>query len=162
MSTPSHRASNSAGKSSRTKNLTLDLNTAKQMLPLVRSIVAEIVNTHRRLSQLAPEQELLDDSRRALNWAGRQRRYALADEIGSAEKTLTGAVAELSALGVTLIDGNAGQVDFPTRINGRPAAFTWQFGEDAVSHWRYTGEDGRRPIPNGWQSGTPLRYRSEP
>ena len=36
---------------------------------------------------------------------------------------LTNAVTELDELGVTLIDPKGGQVDFPTRINGRQAVF---------------------------------------
>jgi hypothetical protein len=131
------------------------------MLPLVKSIVADIVDTKLRLTKLVPEQESLERNRRSLSWAERQRRYSIVDEITQAERNLTGAVSELDALGLTLVDDLAGQVDFPTRINGRPAAFSWQLGEDGVAHWRYTGEHQRRPIPTDWQQGTPLRLRSE-
>jgi hypothetical protein len=137
----------------------LDLATARQMLPLVRSIVTEIVATSRRLSELAPQQELLDENRRALTWASRQRRYAIHEEIAAAERNLAGAVTELDDLGLALVDRGSGRVDFPTRINGRPAAFSWQVGEDALGFWRYTGEDLRRPIPADWQNGSPLRNR---
>ncbi len=157
MSATPHRASNPA--KTRTKSVTLDLPTARHMLPLVRSIVAEIVETHKRLGKLNPEQELLERSRRSLNWVARQRRYAIQDEISSAEKAMSGAVTELTALGVKLTDPEVGQVDFPTKINGRPAAFTWKLGEEAVSFWHYTGEEQPRPIPADWQPGTPLRGR---
>ena len=43
MSNTPNRASNSAGKP-RKKDITLDLSTAQQMLPLVKSIVADIVS----------------------------------------------------------------------------------------------------------------------
>jgi hypothetical protein len=132
------------------------------MLPLIRSIVADIVDTQQRLTRLAPERDALDDSRRALDWSSRQRRYAIHDEVTQAEKALTTAVTELDSLGVTLVDPSAGQVDFPTRINGRQAAFSWRLGEDGVVHWRYVGEKSRRPIPADWQSGTPIRFRSDP
>lgn len=162
MSSSPNRASNSAGKSPKRKDVSLDLNTARRMLPLVRSIVTDIVDTQRKLARLATERDALDDSRRALDWNSRQRRYAVHDEVSNAEKSLATAVTELDALGVTLVDPAAGQVEFPTRINGRQAVFSWQVGEDGVSHWRYTGERSRRAIPAGWQSGSPIRYRAEP
>lgn len=160
MSTPSRRASQSSGKS-RKKDVTLDLSTTRQMLPLVKSIVADIVGTKQRLTKLVPEQETLERNRRSLGWVERQRRYSITDEIAQAERNLTGAVTELDALGLTLVNDVMGQVDFPTRINGRPAAFSWQLGEEGVAHWHYTGELQRRPIPSDWQQGTPLRVRGE-
>lgn len=161
MNSSPNRASNPAGKPRR-KDVNLDLATARQMLPLVRSIVTEIVDTTRRLDQLAPEQQTLEEYRRSLSWASRQRRYAIRDEMEQAGKTLAGALSELDALGLTLADAQAGGVDFPTRINGRPAAFSWRLGEDGLAFWRYSGEDLRRPIPADWQIGTPIRSRAEP
>jgi hypothetical protein len=64
-----------------------------------------------------------------------------------------------------LVDDEAGEVDFPTRINGRAAAFTWKLGQDGVSHWHYQGEDQLRPIPADWEAGpmlTPARFRGQP
>jgi hypothetical protein len=72
-------------------------------------------------------------------------------------------VEELGTLGVKLADAANGVVDFPTRINNRPAAFSWRLGEDALRFWHYAGEELRRPIPMDWHaSGTLSRYRSEP
>lgn len=160
MSNSSHRATQPPGKSRR-KNVVLDLATARQMLPLVRHIVAEIVEHQLKLDRLLPERELLDQSRRGLDWTGRQRRYSIQDDITRTEATLTGALHELDALGLTLVNPHAGEVDFPTKINGRPAAFAWQHGEETLGHWRYTGEDFRRQIPADWESGKPMRIRKE-
>lgn len=161
MSNFPNRASHPAGGKPRRKDVSLDLTTARRMLPLVRSIVSDIVETQNRLTKLAPERDALDDSRRALDWAARQRRYAVHDEVTQAEKALATAVEELGELGVTLADLKAGQVDFPTRINGRQAVFSWRLGEDGVGHWRYAGERSRRPIPADWQSGSPIRFRGD-
>jgi hypothetical protein len=160
MSSSPNRASQSPGKR-RPKDVSLDLTTARRMLPLVKSIVADIVDTQNRLSRLVPERDALDDNRRVLDWASRQRRYAVHDEFTQAEKALVNAVTELDVLGVTLVDPKAGQVDFPTRINGRQAVFSWRLGEDGVGHWSYAGEPLRRPIPADWQSGTPIRFRGD-
>lgn len=151
MNSSPNRASNPSGKPRR-KEISLDYATTRQMLPLVRSIVTDIVDASKRLAALAPEQETLDEHRRLLTWASRQRRYAIRDEVVQTEKVLADATAELDNLGLRLVDAPNGRVDFPTRINGRSAAFSWQLGEDAVSFWRYGGEDLRRPIPADWQS----------
>lgn len=157
---PNKRASESADRPKR-KPTAIDLSTARQMLPLVRSIVRDIVDNKQRLADLVKEQSVLDRERRSLTWESRRRRYAVSDERTRAERGYATAVDELVKLGVALVDATAGQVDFPTRINGRPAAFSWQTGEEAVGFWRYTGEDLRRPIPTDWQPGTALRVRND-
>jgi hypothetical protein len=158
MSTPSQRTGPSGEKKKKTSSI--DLSTARQMLPLVESIVRDIVDTKKKLVHLSGEQDTLDRERRSLSWESRRRRYSLSDELNTTNKALTSAVGELGQLGVNLVDADNGTVDFPTRINGRPAAFSWQMGEDGVGYWRYDGEDQRRPIPTDWQQGTALRGRS--
>ncbi|MBY0458481.1 MAG: DUF2203 domain-containing protein [Gemmataceae bacterium] len=146
----------------RRKEVTLDLATARQMLPLVRSIVTDITDARRTITRLTPEQERLDRQRRDLVWQERQRRYQVIDEIAAAEKAWATAVAELDGLGVALVDDEAGEVDFPTKVNGRTAAFSWLLGEDALRHWHYADEDSRRPIPADWDKAggvTATRYR---
>ena len=160
---PNRASSNPAGKPRR-KEITLDLLTARQMLPLVRSIVSDIVTSRTALNRLTPEQERLDRHRRDLVWQERERRYQIHEEIKVAEASLTHAKTELTELGLSLLDDEAGEVDFPTKINGRTAAFNWKFGEDGVRHWHYSGEEQRRPIPADWDQSavSPGRYRSNP
>jgi len=163
MSNTPKRASNSAGKSRR-KESSLDLPTARQMLPLVRSIVSDIVTSQLALKKLTPEQERLDRHRRDLVWLERQRRYQVGEEISAAERSLSIAKSELSALGLNLVDDEFGEIDFPTKINGQPAAFCWRYGEDGLAHWHYSGEAQRRPIPADWEqsAANPSRYRAQP
>lgn len=161
MSNTPNRAGNSAGKP-RKKEVTLDLTTARQMLPLVKSIVTDIVNSRLVLNRLTPELERLDRQRYDLVWQERQRRYQIADEIAATEKAWAAAVTELNGLGVSLVDDEAGEVDFPTKVNGRTAAFSWIAGEDALRHWHYADEESRRPIPTDWDKAgavTATRYR---
>jgi hypothetical protein len=164
MSSTPNRASNPAGKPKK-KEVTLALETAQQMLPLVKSIVADIVTSRRAITTLTPEQERLERHRRDLVWLERQRRYQVNEEIAAAEKALTTALSELSGLGINLVDEFSGEVDFPTRINGRAAAFTWKPGEETVRNWHYNGEEQLRPIPSDWDEATPLtpiRFRGQP
>ncbi len=156
----SPKRTSGSGDTAQRKAGSVDLSTARQMLPLVRSIVAEIVDSKKTLLDLGQEQEKLDRNRRQLEWAARDRRYSLREEVAKAEQNYGMALTELDQLGVALVDLNNGRVDFPTRINGRSAAFSWQLGEEAVAHWRYTEEEILRPIPKDWEQGTPLRLRS--
>jgi hypothetical protein len=160
MNSSPKRASGPAGKSHR-KDANLDLATAREMLPYVRSIVTDVVQTAETLKKLNPVQEMLEDTRRSLDWKNRQRRYSIQDEIRSAEDHLAEAVSELDSLGVRIVDTANGAVDFPTRIHNRPAAFSWQLGEDSLRFWHYAEEPLRRPIPLDWHaSGTLSRYQS--
>jgi len=161
MSNSPKRAFGSSAKSKR-KEVNLDLSTARQMLPLVRSIVKDIIDKQSQLLKLQPEQDSLDRHRHGLVWAERERRYRIHEEIAATEKALKAIVHELSDLGVALIDSERGWVAFPTRINGRPAVFSWQPGEENVNYWSYEEEDMRRPIPTDWTSGTPMRLKGKP
>jgi len=160
MSSSPKRAFGSSAKSKR-KEVNLDLSTARQMLPLVRSIVQDIVDKQTQLTRLQPEQDSLDRHRHDLVWAERERRYRIQEEIVSTEKALKVIVNELTDLGVALIDSERGRVAFPTKINGRSAVFSWQPGEENVDYWSYEEEDVRRPIPNDWTQGTPLRLKGK-
>ncbi len=120
MAGSSKRTSDSAGKQKR-KPGSIDLNTARQMLPLVRSIVTDLVDTKAKLQTLTKEQGVLEQERRHLTWESRQRRYALTDELVQTESQYSSVLNELNQLGVAVVDPVVGMVDFPTRINGRPA-----------------------------------------
>jgi hypothetical protein len=161
MSNSPKRAFGSSAKSKR-KEVNLDLSTARQMLPLIRSIVNDIIQTQAHLQKLQPEQDSLDRHRHDLVWAERDRRYRIHEEITAAEKALKTAVGELNDLGIALLDKELGKVAFPTRINGRPAAFSWLPEEENVNYWSYEEEEIRRPIPPDWTPGTPLRLKGKP
>jgi len=161
MSNSPKRAFGSSAKSKRNE-VNLDLNTARQMLPLVRSIVGDIVAKEAELLKLHPEQDTLERHRRDLAWIERDRRYRIQEEITATEKALKAAVNELGELGIALVDRDEGRVAFPTRINGRPAMFSWQVGEENVNYWNYEEEEVRRPIPSDWTPGTPLRLKGKP
>jgi hypothetical protein len=158
MNDTPRRAFGASAKSKR-KDVNLDLPTVRQMLPLVKCIVADIVDRRTHLNKLHPEQETLERHRRDLAWQERARRYQIQEEIVATEGAYKQAVSELKDLGLMIVDLNRGRVAFPTRINGRPAVFTWEPGEDGVNFWSYEEEELRRPIPNEWVPGTPLRLK---
>jgi hypothetical protein len=128
----------------------INLGTARRMLPLVRRIVEDIQTGQRLLAALVPEQTRLDREKRTLAWPARARRYQLREEIAFLEQQRQLALAELSALGVALLDLDEGRIGFPTLVNSRHAYFSWRPGEEFLSHWHFDGESARRPIPAAW------------
>jgi hypothetical protein len=128
----------------------LDLGTIQRMLPLVKHVLEDIRQTRLDLSRVLLEKDLLDQGKRNLAWPARSRRYQLPEQISELEQRLHGALAELSELGVVLIDPARGQVDFPTRVNGRKAFFSWELGQEGIRSWHFDRESAQRSIPAIW------------
>ena len=105
----------------------------QRMLPLVRSIISDIVRLVNRVTAIEPEKERLDRHRHDLVWLERQRRYQLTDELDRAIAELQHARVELDALAVVLLDAELGLVGFPTLVNNQRAFFSWKPGEEGVS-----------------------------
>jgi len=126
------------------------------MLPLVRHIVADLLEAERQMSGLLWERDGLDRNRRTLSWPERQRRYFLLDEVTKFQQRRKDAVGELKELGVQVLDIALGRVGFPTIVNTKPAYFSWQAGEDEVGFWHFEGDARRRPIPVSWAKEAPM------
>jgi hypothetical protein len=135
---------------------------SRAMLPLVGRIARDIVAHHERLAQLRPELAHLEKNRRSLDWPQRRRRYHLEEEIAALEAALRTVLGELEALGVALLRSADGLVGFPTRVNDRPAYFTWLPGEESLGTWNYAGDSLRRPVPEEWTQQPRQRGRSRP
>jgi hypothetical protein len=131
-------------------------------LPLVRRIAQDVIEAHEQLSRLRPEVDRLDRQRRTLAWPERSRRYQLQEEIASWKRTLAEFQAELEQLGLTLLDGPAGTIGFPTIVNDRRAYFSWEPGEEEIAFWNYQGESVRNPIPAHWTKPNRQRPRRRP
>jgi hypothetical protein len=123
---------------------------ANRMIPLVRRIVADLIDCQRRLALMHPEKDRLDRHRSDLSWPERSRRYQLDEEIASGERTLRAAFTELDGLGLTVLDVETGRLGFPTMVNKRRAYFSWLPGEETLTFWQYADDDERRPIPATW------------
>ena len=157
MNSKPNRASR---EKTRQKNQSVDLVTARRMLPLVQRIVSDIIQDRQELNRFQFEQEGLDRNKRDLSWPERQRRYALQGEVVRLEGRLQEEQQELAQLGAIVVNLNTGQIGFPTLVNGRPAFFSWQFGEENVSYWHFDGEVVRRPIPPNWNESASIRLVS--
>ena len=147
---------------------------ANKVLPLVRSIVTDVVTEFARMRDAGRE-------RRALEVETQSHPAGMASPAGgvataeSATKTLIerlkaevnersvridGYLKELADLGVEVKDLERGLVDFPAERGGRPIYLCWELGETLVTHWRGVDEpyDKRRPV--GETRPAEIRLRS--
>lgn len=119
---------------------------ANRTLPLVRRIVADIVETYERWQEEVRAFELASAATQGEmpnpEAAGRER------EAQRLAKEITGFVGELEQLGVEFKGYDIGLVDFPSRIGDRPVYLCWRLGEPAVQYWHETNDGfaGRQPI----------------
>lgn len=118
---------------------------ANAALPLVRAVVADVVDLTARLSRAdteyraerarpLPSQALLNERRRGMR---------------DLERELSSCRAELAAVSARVEDAAAGVVDFDGDLDGAPVLLCWRLGEDHVDHWHGLDEPtaSRRPLP---------------
>lgn len=125
---------------------------ANQALPLVRSIVSDIVKQFQEVNDRKARITRIRESRAA---AGRPVHPMYDDELRQIEDELETDIGrlqefieELSRIGVELKDVNRGLVDFPAIRNDREVYLCWHLGEDEVGFWHEldAGFRGRQPL----------------
>lgn len=122
------------------------VDSANQMLPLVRRIVQDIVGGYARWQERVHELDL------ATAGAHAGRPDAATDALQTEALRLAADIEhcqrELGRLGVEFKGYDMGLVDFPGEIDGRPVYFCWRLGEERVEHWheRDAGFGGRQPL----------------
>ena len=128
---------------------------ANQALPLVRSIVGDIVSFH---TDLHARRDRLQAVKRRNSAARGSMPPEYNDELTQMEndldrdaEKLQGFIAELEALGVDLKDLGKGLVDFPGLIEGREVCLCWMLGESEVAFWHEldAGFMGRQSLMAG-------------
>jgi hypothetical protein len=122
---------------------------ANALLPLVRAITADIVELSGNMVDRRRRLNLLRSDRRSDTHDIYSEELAQVDRDLEADRArLFEFAAELRELGVELKDAVGGLVDFPTKIEGRPAYLCWKVGEADVAHWHEcdAGFAGRKPL----------------
>ena len=117
---------------------------ANRALPLVRRIVADLVESFAKWESAVRQVELTShdnvlENAESERWQAETQR--LAAEIDQC-------VRELSELGVEARSLETGLVDFPGTLDGRDVYFCWMLGESEVTHWheRDAGFAERQPL----------------
>jgi len=117
---------------------------ANALLPNVKTMVGKIQQAHGRITQYRDEAK---EAAEAAEKGGGGISSGLA--YAQALTELTGAIAELEALGVQLKDFERGLVDFPSLRDGRVVLLCWQMGEGDELEWWHdvdAGFAGRTPL----------------
>jgi hypothetical protein len=119
---------------------------ANRALPLVRSIVADIVSEFARMREAVRERRLLEVESAGAPEA-RERIDAHKADADERAARVDGYSRELNALGVELKDPEKGLVDFPAERGTRSVWLCWRHDEPEVAHWHGVTEtcEDRRP-----------------
>jgi len=119
---------------------------ANRMLPLVRRIVRDIVDTHARWQKAVQSYEAAATWTRADSPSSQLS--ALEVEVKRLAAEIEGYLGELRALGVDFKGFDQGLVDFPGEREGRAVLLCWKLGEDEVKYWHEVadGYAGRQPL----------------
>lgn len=117
---------------------------ANRTLPLVRRIVEDIVDQHRRWRETIVELDLLSQSAAA----DAIRAEDLVRRARDLSRELEAYQRELRDLGIQLKDPRLGLIDFPSEIGGRSVLLCWRLGEPEVQFWHEAnaGYAGRQPL----------------
>ncbi len=115
------------------------LDEANRALPLVRRVVADLVNTHETATHLHSQLE---------NRSKPQQRAEVEHQLEKTVDRLTDLVDELNAIGCELKDYRLGLIDFIAKHQGREICLCWMLGEERIDHWHelHTGFQGRQPV----------------
>jgi hypothetical protein len=109
---------------------------ANKMLPLIRSILRDIIKGHKHLGDVVEKlrQKPADEE--------------LKDAAVNARDDLQELLDELHKLGVELKGIEEGIVDFPHLRDGQEVFLCWHVGEEQVGHWHEikAGFEGRKPL----------------
>jgi hypothetical protein len=119
---------------------------ANRTLPLVRKIVQDVVQQHRRWREAILELDLVVSSIRADDPS--ERASALERAVQGLAREIDGYKRELEDLGIQLKDPRLGLVDFPSEMAGRNVLLCWRLGEPEVQYWHEidSGYAGRQPL----------------
>jgi hypothetical protein len=119
---------------------------ASRTLPLVRKIVEDIVQQHRRWRETILELDLVASTARATDPS--ERAEELERNAQALAREIDGYQRELEALGIQLKDRRLGLVDFPSEMNGRHVLLCWRLGEGDVQFWHEVdgGYTNRQPL----------------
>ena len=125
---------------------TFTVEQANKMLPLVRRIVRDIVDTHRAWQRTVQAYENAATWTRADAPSGHVT--ALENDVRRLAAEIESYLVELRELGVDFKGFEQGLVDFPGEREGRVVCLCWKLDEDEVGYWHEVsdGYAGRQPI----------------
>ncbi len=118
---------------------------ANRALPLVKRIMADIVEENNRLQELLPR--LKEARLRARRYGPDETLEQLRKDVAGISSRLEGYLRELAQVGC-VFKGPQGLVDFYALRDGRPVFLCWRYGEEGIRYWHEleSGFAGRRTL----------------
>ncbi len=120
---------------------------ANKTLPLVKRIVADVLEDYGLWRDLMREFELL--SAGATDETGEsEEQIALRTQVDGAAHRISECMDELAQIGCVFKGFEQGLVDFHSKRDNREVMLCWKHGEPAVAHWHELegGFAGRQPV----------------
>lgn len=136
------------------------LEEANKMLPLVKAIMSDVVETFREVNERRERLALIKgDSESSTHDPYREELEQIEEELEKDIEQLQVYVDELRALGVEPKNFVMGLVDFPAWINGHEAYLCWHLDEPDVMYWHDmdAGFSGRQLVAD---LGTPEKQKT--
>ena len=133
------------------------LQEAQTLLPVLEALLRRAREAALRGAEVGLEMQQLShriflSGGMQVNVAAVARRRAERDK---ATQETQDTIAEIEAIGVTVRDLEAGALDIPSHLDGKPVVLCWNLGEPTISYWR-GAEDGveeRRPLDGRFGKG---------
>lgn len=119
---------------------------ANRTLPLVRRIVADLIELHPRWRAAVVAFEAAQIGVASPDESDQSRQLRL--EAGRLAGEIEACLDELGQIGCIFKDFEAGLIDFPALHEGRMVYLCWRHGEARIEHWHEldSGFAGRRPL----------------
>ena len=119
---------------------------ANATLPLVRRIVGDLQLLHPAWRDAVTAYEAAQLVASATDESDQARAARL--EAGRLAGEIEACLDELQQIGCLFKGFDAGLVDYPARIDGRPVYLCWRVGEERIEFWHEIdgGFDGRKPL----------------
>ena len=127
---------------------TFTLDEARVRLPLVRSIVADILEQYSQMRERLDQYTEIADENGEPPAGSEDIVRRLENDITGFESGIDRALSELESLGAEFKGFDPGLVDFPGVKQGRPICWCWKFDEPDITHWHGVDEGfgGRKPV----------------
>jgi len=121
---------------------------ANRTLPLVKRIVADLMELHPQWRDLVSQYELVAAQARP-EWGESGEQVGLRGRIDEVAGRINDYLGELEQIGCMFKGFEQGLVDFHGKLDGKEMFWCWKHGEEKIEYWHEleTGYAGRQPVP---------------
>jgi hypothetical protein len=129
---------------------TFTLDEAQSLLPVLEALLKRAIENQKSAEQV--EQRLSRLARRIYLSGGMRVNVTevsgLRAEMDTCQQRVRESTTEIDSIGAQVKDLEAGQLDFPCRLDNQVVLLSWRMGEPTIEHWRTVDSefDDRQPL----------------